>query len=204
MPPSRNANSQANFSKSIDLCFDKKRCLMSRQQLALALHNQIVHKHQQGISIDEELRKTLLRKLECTREVGILLEEAKENLGEGSDRWREFSESLPFDRNALKTYLQFSRKHSATVSDLAQAMRCLRESAYATGLLQFPNGRGPERLHAPNFFSRVTHAVQTVAADWRKFTDRKPLSHWSPDLKEQFCSSLQPLVRIYREVISSK
>jgi len=171
-------------------------------ELAVSLRDEISQRHLEGIALDQQLRETLLRKLECTREVGILLEEAHEQLR--GDSWHEFETSLPFDSKSLKAYVRFSRAHAdGPIVDIGKAMRAAHQAALATGLLQFPNGHGPEKLHTPNFFSRVTSTLQDIASEWRKYVDRKPLSIWPDDLKEQFCSSLRPGLQIYREVASS-
>jgi hypothetical protein len=63
------------------------------RELPLSLRDEITKKHQEGIALDQKLRQTLLRKLECTRETGILLNEAQDQIPRG-DQWKEFVSSL--------------------------------------------------------------------------------------------------------------
>jgi hypothetical protein len=170
-------------------------------ELAATLRDEITRKHELGIALDQQLRETLLRKLECTRETGILLAEAQDQFK--GERWTQFASELPIDGSAVKAYLRFARRHPDPVTEIATAMRCATQAAMLTGLLPWPNGHGPETLHTPNFFSRVTNTLQDIAAEWRKFVDRKPLSNWSDETKQQFLSSLKPVIQIAREVASS-
>jgi hypothetical protein len=200
MPPRKFAFGETKSVPPSFESFDKKRCLMTHE-LAVSLRDEIIQRHREGIALDHLLRDTLLKKLECTRATGILLEEAHEQFH--GHRWHEFETSLPFDSKALRAYIRFARRHPGPVTDVLAAMRCAKESAMLTGLLPWPNGHGPETLHKPNFFSRVTNTLQDIAAEWRKFVDRKPLSNWPDKTKEQFLSSLKPLLQIYKEVAAT-
>jgi len=171
------------------------------RELALTLRDEITRKHHEGIALDQQLRDTLLRKLECTRETGILLDEAQDQIR--GDAWREFTGSLPFDSKAMSEYLKFARKHSEPVTEVAQAMRCAFDAALTTGLLPFADGHGPQKLHAPNFFSKLTVAVQQIAAGWRRFANRYPVDQWRDEQKEQFCESLRPILAMHRETALS-
>jgi len=170
-------------------------------ELSVALLDEITAKHQQGIALDQQLREILLRKLEVTRECGILLDESQHEFK--GERWKEFADKLPFDSNALRMYIKFARKHPEPVNDISQAMRCAAQAALTTGLLQFPNGQRPEKIHEPNFFSRVTIAIQSLAVEWKKYSNRHPLKTWPDETKTQFLETLKPIALIYHEVASS-
>ena len=171
--------------------------------LALTLRDEIAKKHAEGVSLDQTLRETLLAKLETTRQCGVLLDEAADQFRRNGE-WKEFVSKLPFDKDAIRTYLRFAHKHPEPVTDIRIGLRVAIEAVMATGLIEFPKGfAGPQKLHEPNFFSRLTLAIQTLAADWKRYISRQPLSKWPDETKEQFLHSLRPIFRIHREVVSS-
>ena len=170
--------------------------------LGQTLLDEISKKHKEGVTLDAQLRETLLAKLETTRQCGVLLDEAHDQFRNGE--WKQFCSELPFDGQAIKAFLRFARKNPSPIVDLRKAFHCAVDAAMATGLIEFPKGfAGPQKLHEPNFFSRLTIAIQTLAADWKKYVSRQPLSKWSDETKEQFLHSLKPIFRIHREVMAS-
>jgi len=50
---------------------DHSQCIANSCSL---LRDEIVKKHAEGISLVQQVRETLLRKLECTRKTGILID----------------------------------------------------------------------------------------------------------------------------------
>lgn len=170
-------------------------------ELASSLRQEIIAKHNQGVSLDKQLRETLLSKLETTRQCGLLLSEAADNFRNG--QWEEFASKLPFDGQAIRAYLSFARKHKEPVTDIRAGLHYAVEAAMASGLIEFPHGHGQEQLHEPNFLSKLSLTIQQLASEWRKFVSRRPLNQMSPESLELILHSLRPIDRIRSEILRS-
>src|SRR5438477_12849282 len=92
-------------------------------ELALNLRQQISERHAQNKVIDAEVRDVLLRKLNCVREAGILVEEAKANLSQ--QQFAEIAKNVPID--SLQAYLGFARLHpNGPITEVESGMRSMR------------------------------------------------------------------------------
>lgn len=173
------------------------------RELAVTFRNEIGRKLAECEQADADFKGALLAKLEKTRLAGIALEAAKADLQ--SREFRELVDHLGLNEETIRSFLAFARKHPARIDggNVREAMRAAFVAAMATGLLPQPTGHGAQKLHAPNFFSRLTLAVQLIAADWRKFVTRRPVSAWPDETKEQVIESLKPMLAINREIALS-
>ena len=141
-------------------------------------------------------RDLTLRQLNLTREVGVLLDEAKSTLR--GDQWKELQHELDFgpDREqAIQTFLTFARKNPEPISDVQSGYNSLHASMQVTGLLPFAAGHGPQVLHSPNVFSWWAKTLTSVRSERNKRLSREPIESWSPTAAEQFIAQTEPEVQ---------
>jgi hypothetical protein len=174
---------------------------MSSTDLAVSFKETITHLHRRGIELDQELKRVLLEKIETTRSCGVALEAAEADLSK--EQWKQLVIDLQIAPEAIKSYLKFASGNPKPVTDFAEAMHVARKAALATGLLPFSDGHGPQQTHKPNWFSSTTNSIQTIAADWKKYLNRHPLSEWAPEQKEQALAMFRPILKIHKAIRDS-
>src|SRR5215469_2243414 len=169
---------------------------LPRGEIVQTYRQQILERHEAGQKSDFDLREAILRKLELTRQCGQLIDGAKDDLSQ-----KEFSDSVDFLSNeAVAAYLKFARQNPDPITDLRTALQSVAVAMMTTGLLNFPSGRGEQRLHEPNFFSHSITIVQALLADYRKFCQRCRLKDWTVHQLDLFLASLRQVVDVYRDV----
>jgi hypothetical protein len=169
---------------------------LPRGPLVLSFRDQIAARHHEGKQIDQILRDALLKKLNLVRDTGSLIEQAKETLHES-----EFRTATDFlDREAIRSYIRFSKQHEEPVTDVATGIRSLGVAMQTTGFLPFPDGHGEQQLHSPNFFSACCFLIQRLAREFSKFVRVKPLKSWRTETLESFSADLVPLGRMIATV----
>jgi hypothetical protein len=170
-------------------------------ELALNLRQQISERHAENIAIDDEVREILLRKLNCVREAGILVEEAKANLSQ--QQFAEIAKDVPLA--SLQAYLAFSRLHAdGPITELEKGMKSMRALTLALqtgGLLPFSDGHGVQHLNQPpSFIPELIRAAALFAHKLRHHLKSHPLSEWEPSDIEAALAALQPVLSIDRQL----
>jgi len=171
---------------------------MSRRDLALTFRAEIGKKLQEAEQADQDFKASLLSKLESTRRAGLALDAAQHDLTQ--QEFRALVGELGLSRSAVSSYLSFASRHSEPITDLKLAMRLAAQAALASGLLPAPEGHGPQVLHKPNFFSRLTVVTQDIASEFVKYCNRRPLDTWPVELREQFVETLRPILSMCKKV----
>jgi len=167
---------------------------LPRDPIIRSFRSQIAQGHEAGKRADQKLREAYLLKLNTARDVGLLLIQAR-----GTLRENEFSAATDFlDLDAVKSYLRFARQHEeGPITDLAAGLRSIVIAMQSTGLLPYP-GLGPQTLRPPNFFSHAITYAQQLAAAFKRYSTRKPLSDWRSDEIDALSAALAPVLRVYK------
>jgi hypothetical protein len=171
-------------------------------ELALNLRQQISERHAQNQAIDTEVREVLLRKLNCVREAGILVEEAKKNLS--GRQFAEIAKDVPIE--SLRAYLAFSRLHTdGPITEVEKGMKSMRALTLALqtgGLLPFANnGHGLQQLRQQSLFiPEIIQAAAQLAHKLRQHLKSHPLVEWNPSDIESTLAALQPVVSVHRQL----
>jgi hypothetical protein len=171
------------------------------RELALNLRQQISERHAQNQAIDTEVREVLLRKLNCVREAGVLVEEAKKNLS--PRQFAEIAKDVPID--SLRAYLAFSRLHTdGPITEVEKGMKSMRALTLALqtgGLLPFSDGHGVQRLNQrSSFIPDLIQAAALLAHKLRQHLKSHPLSSWQPSDIEAAIAGLQPVLSVHRQL----
>jgi len=169
---------------------------MSDTQLATSYRDRLNELHEHAVRCAWGLHGKALETLNATRAVGVQLEAAKSNLR--PDQWRELQAELNFGPQrdqAVQTYLDFARKNPEEITDMTEGWRSLQSSMQVTGLLPFPEGHGPQVLHAPNLFSYWAKSLTSQRSELKKRLSREPIETWSPEAAEQFVAQTEPFVQ---------
>lgn len=174
---------------------------MAGHELAISFKTQIQEKHAEGQRLDDLLRDVVLRKLNVAREVGILLQEARDSLDLGG--YTELRKGLDIEDNAIIAYLSFSRKHAEPISDFREALRNVKAACQASGLLEIAPGHGPQIVRPNSFFSQASSILMRLTAIYRKFIGTNPLGTWTLSSLEQFGGALAPIVKIHADVCAA-
>ncbi len=169
---------------------------LPRGPIIQSFRTQILERHEAARQMDLVLRDQICANLEQKRQTGILIQQAK-----GSLREFEFKEAIDFLSNqAVREYIRFAAHNSAPVNDDFQAaIHSIKTALKITNALPFTS-RGPERLHAQNFFSAATSLIQNLCAQWAKFVRVHPLKNWRLEELESFAADLSPLERLVKTV----
>ena len=170
------------------------------KELATTFSEQINNLHRQGQAFDEELARVILDKVNVTRECGSLINTAKDDLP--NKEWEQLKKELSFDADALQAYLTFARRHPEPFSELKEALRAIEGALQSTGLLPFPDGHGPQKLHSVNLFSWVAKAVTTFISELKKRITVNPIASWHPDVAAQFVVQVQPMANWINNILS--
>jgi hypothetical protein len=169
-------------------------------ELALSLGSQIKERHAQNISIDAEVRDVLLKKLNCVREAGVLVEEAKANLSQ--QQFAEIAKDVPID--SLRAYLAFSRQNPAEITEVEKGMRSMRGLVLALqtgGLLPFSDGHGVQHLQQrAAFIPELIRTSALLAQKLRQHLQSHPLVEWNPSDIESALAALSPVLSVHRQL----
>jgi hypothetical protein len=167
---------------------------VSNIELAQGYEQRINEIHATGQRLAGEIKFASLAFINNTRAGGLLLEDAKNALGHAG--WRELQLNLDFGKQrdrVIQTYLTFARKNPDEITDLASGMASLSDCMMVTGLLPFPDGHGPQQLHAPNVFSWAAKQAMSFRAELKKKLAQTPLESFTRDARDQFVETLRPM-----------
>lgn len=169
---------------------------LPRGPIIQSFRAQILERHEQARRADSVLRDLICANLEQKRQTGILIQQAK-----GTLRGTEFQEATDFLSNqAVREYIRFAQHNSDPIdNDFQAAIHSIKTALRITNALPFTE-RGPERLHAQNFFSIATSLIQNLCAQWAKFIRVHPLKNWRVEELESFVADLSPLERLIKTV----
>jgi hypothetical protein len=170
------------------------------RELALNLRQQISERHAQNKAIDAEVRDVLLRKLNCVREAGILVEEAKANLSK--QQFAEITKDVPLD--SLRAYLAFARQNPEPIIEVEAGMRSMRGLVLALqtgGLLPFSDGHGVQKLtQQSSLIPELIQASALLAHKLRQHLKSHPLNEWNPSDIEAALAAVQPVLSVHRQL----
>ena len=169
---------------------------LPRGPIIQSFRTQILERHEAARRADLVLRDQICANLEQKRQTGLLIQQAK-----GSLREFEFREVIDFLSNrAVREYIRFSQHNTAPVAnDFQAAVHSIKTALRLTNALPFSN-RGPERLHAQNFFSAATSLIQNLCAQWAKFIRIHSLQNWRVEELESFAADLSPVEQMIKVV----
>jgi hypothetical protein len=98
-------------------------------ELVQSWRNQILERHQASQRADEELKRAILSKIECVRQTGILISEARGTLDD-----QQFSQTTDFLSNdAISTYCGFARANKEPGTDLQVGLHSIKAALQMTG-----------------------------------------------------------------------
>jgi hypothetical protein len=175
--------------------------IAGRQELVPTFQQQIVANHQRGLELDAELGRVLLERCNNTRETGLLLRTAENQLL--PREWRALKASLPFCSDAIAAYRSFAeRSKDKPFDDLKVALRSIKDALRTTEALPLLPGHSEQQLHGaePNYFVGVTFAISKIVLGFRRYCRQLPLKKWDRQTAELFLRSLKPLLEVHREV----
>jgi hypothetical protein len=170
------------------------------RELATSFKTRIGEKHAEGQRLDDLLRDVVLRKLNTAREVGILLEDAKDALGYGP--FCELQKDLDLSHDCVVAYTSFARKHSEPITDFQEAIGNIKSACQASGLLALHPGHSQQSLHQkPSFFSQIADPIAKLMAAVAKREAGQPLRKWPTDFKAQVAQTLLPVVKLHKRLL---
>jgi len=169
---------------------------LPRGPIIQSFRSQILERHEAARRADSVLREAILANLEQKRQTGLLIQEAK-----GTLRQLEFKEVIDFlSKRTVREYIRFAQHNAAPIKDdFAGAVHNIQKALRLTDALPFTR-RGPERLHAQNFFSTATTLIQNLCGQWARFVHIHPLKNWRLEELESFVADLSPLERLIKTV----
>ena len=91
-------------------------------KLSLSYRQSILERHEAGQRADEDLKRSILLKLELTRQTGQLISDAAGDL-----RGEQFAQATDFlSRDAVQSYLKFARQNPEPITELENALHAIR------------------------------------------------------------------------------
>lgn len=197
--------SDAAVSRARTVAFDiAAKLKVPNRELAQTLGEQIKSRHTNNLRLDQELKDMLLRKLNCVRECGLLVSEAKSSLSR--NEFKQACNNIPLPM--LKAYMAFAANNQEPISELAPGMRSIRSVMIALesgGLLPFSNRVGNRVQHLrrnPDFISEVIDACARLADNIRRHLRSHSLRHWQSGEIEALLAGLAPLLAVSRQLHS--
>lgn len=165
-------------------------------ELANCLQKQIAESHQRCVDLSKQLEEVMYSQLEAMRETGVLLGKARQDLS--SAEFNEMRDAIGLDIAAVKNYMSFAASHSAPVTELPEAIRCMRQTLRTTGLLQSTPGNpgnSPVQLTSEtNFWSAAAICVRNFIFHWKYFLSGG--RELSESEKDQLLGVLSPIIQI--------
>ena len=168
---------------------------MASTELQQSFLTRINELHKANVAWAEDMRFRWISGVNQARECGAILDEAKSVLN--VTEWRNLQSELDFGpkrEQVIQQYLKLYRTHPEPIKDIETAQRIIKETLMITGELPFPDGHGPQVLHAPNLFEWMTKSLSSFTCDLKNRIDDDPITAWPQETARQFVAQIEPMI----------
>jgi hypothetical protein len=170
-------------------------------ELAVTFCKQIGDSHKRCVDLSKQLEQIMIDQLAATRETGLLLKAAKDGLH--PSEFNDLKKAVGLDSDAVRNYVTFAEKHREPVSQLREAIGCMKKTLLTSGLLENAPLKGHRvQPDYDQFWRYFSENVRNLIARWLEFSEngRRDLSEVE---REHALAVLAPLLQIAKSLTAS-
>lgn len=176
------------------------------RQANIELVDKINKSHSECYEWADKLKDAALGSINKARETGLYLIELQEQTPHG--KWGSLfrckgdtEAPIHFNDVTASRWIRLAKALPEPIESLPDGIRHLTDMLKAVHALPESQGHGEQTKHEGRSpfqsLTKFTSEIQGCLSQWRK---DKPIDEWSPELKDQVKSQLEPLVKFYQSL----
>jgi DUF3102 family protein len=182
---------------------EEKQAIVRAEQsrdLSLTLANKINQEFAAYSELTGEVLSLGLNIENARIRLGVLLAEAKDSIGHGKFmQWVE-ANVRGISHRSCTNFIAFAKAAGGKELQSLDSLKDYHKILIRLGLKEAPEGHGVQVLHDFNAFAAVTKTMGAARKTFDEVFERRPLTEWNADEKEQLKSQLEPVVEVYNKL----